>query len=421
MREREQGKEAAAPAEAERSLPAAGAAAAGILRLQSTIGNRATARLIAREEWETAVDVPKNAVLVSFDAIETTYVAWHKLKARSMGAKINDPKVMSAAAAATKTQVGALNYDRWLAQRGGLFLTGVIIGPIEYKDKATEDAEKPKEAPDWSPEGRLKSYEELKARAQKLNAGVVRVEHYVDKLKTPEGAKGYAYQYGQAGFAAMYGVGARTLGFARDKINPVQQASEMGWKLVFNKESGAWEKVYSSTVDKQVQDFKEYGSEMANTAETSYEIASGQLHSLYLATRPSYNSFQSALKTFYGESGTSAWNRASGMMQELEVLGVLHGAVAQMEASAAEYANIVQTLGIMEKAENISKMSKGIEGGMVNSVEVAVDLLAASVVGGTTFGKGAGKVVLDEGIPGKGVIEPLLEVGKAGAKEAAKN
>ena len=217
----------------------------------------------------------------------------------------------------------------------------------------------------------------MKARAQQLNGGIVRVEHYVDKLKTPEGAKGYAYQYGQAGFAAMYGVGARTLGFARDKINPVQQGAEMGWTLVFSKEKGVWEKISSSTVDKQVKDFKEYGSEMANTTTTSYEIASGQLHTLYLATRPSYNTFQSALKTFYGESGTSAWNRASGMMQELEVLGVLHGAVAQMETSAAEYANIVQTLGIMEKAENISKMSKGIEGGMVNSVEVAVDLLAA--------------------------------------------
>jgi hypothetical protein len=419
MHEREQGEPEAAPAVPDRPLAVA-QQPAGILRLQSTIGNRATARLIAREDWETAVDAPKNAVLASFDAIETTYVAWHKQKARSLGVKINDPKAMAAASAATKAQVGQLNYERWLKQRGGLFLTGVIIGPIEYKDKATEDAEKPKEEPHWTPEGRAKSYESLKARAQQLNGGVVRVEHYVDKLKTPEGAKGYAYQYGQAGFAAMYGVGARTLGFARDKINPVQQGAEMGWTLVFSKEKGVWEKVSASTVDKQVKDFKEYGSEMANTTTTSYEIASGQLHTLYLATRPSYNTFQSALKTFYGDSGTSAWNRASGMMEELEVLGVLHGAVAQMETSAAEYANIVQTLGIMEKAENISKMSKGIEGGMVNSVEVAVDLLAASVIGGTTFGKGAGKVVLDQGIPGKGVIEPLLEVGKAGAKEAAK-
>ena len=421
MHERDQEASQAAPAVPDRPLAVA-QQPAGILRLQSTIGNRATARLIAREDWETKVDAPQNAVLASYDAIETTYVSWHKSKARSLGVKINDPKAMAAASAATKTQVGQLNYERWLKQRGGLFLTGVIIGPIEYKDKATEDAEKPKQSADWSPEGRARDYEALKARAQKLNEGVVAVEHHVDKLRTPDGAKGYAYQYGQAGFAAMYGVGARTLGTARDKVNPWQQGAEMGWKLVFNKETGAWEKVYSSTVGKQLKDFEEYSDEMGNTIETSYDIAAGNLHALYLQTRPSYNTFQSALKTFYGESGTSAWNRASGMMQELEVLGVLHGAVATMETSAAEYANIVQVLGIVEKAANIDKMSKSIEGGMVNSVEIAVDMLAGALIGGAVspLGTGLGKLKLDKGIPGKDIIEPLLEVGKAGAKEATK-
>jgi hypothetical protein len=327
---------------------------------------------------------------------------------------------MAAAAAATKTQVGTLNYERWLKQRGGLFLTGMTIHPIEYKDKATEDAEKPKEEPHWTPEGRLRDFEALKARALKLNRGVQAVEGHVHKLKTPEGAKGYAYQYGQAGFAAMYGVGARTLGTARDKLNPVQQASEMGWKLVFNKEQGVWEKVYSSTAGKQWDDLKKYGSEIANTTETSYDIASGHLHDLYLQTRPSYDAFMSAVETFYGETGTSAFNRGTGMMEELEALGVMHGAVAKMETSAAEYANIVQTLGIIEKAGNIDKMSKAIEGGMVNSVEIAVDMLAGALIGGSVspLGVGPGKLRLDKGIPGKGVIEPLLEVGKAGAKEA---
>ena len=175
----------------------------------------------------------------------------------------------------------------------------------------------------------------------------------------------------------MYGVGARSLGFARDKINPVQQASEMGWKLVFNKETGTWDKIWSSTAGKQWDDVKKYGSEMANTTTTSYEIASGQLHSLYLQTRPSYNTFQSALTTFYSDAGTTAFNRGVGMMQELEALGVMTGAVAQMETSAAEYTNIVQTLGILEKAGNIQKLSQGIEGGMVNSVEI---LLTCSLV-----------------------------------------
>jgi hypothetical protein len=57
---------------------------------------------------------------------------------------------------------------------------------------------------------------------------------------------------------------------------------------------------------------------------------------------------------------------------------------------------------------------------MVNSVEIAVDMLAGAVIGGegSALGKGPGKLILDEGLKGKGIIEPLLEVGKAGAKEA---
>jgi len=419
VHEREQGEQEAAPAVPERAL--AGTQFAGILRLQSTIGNRATARLIAREDWETKVDAPKNAYLASFDAIEATYVSLHKQQARALGTKLNDPKVMAAASAATRTQVGQLNYERWLKQRGGLFLTGVIIGPIEYKDKATEDAEKPKESADWSPEGRARDYEALKTRAQQLGKRVAAVEQYVHKLKTPEGAKGYAYQYGQAGFAAMYGVGARSLGFARDKVNPMQQGAEMGWKLVLNKETGTWEKkLYAATIGKQAKDFEAYSDEMGNTIGTSYDIAAGNLHALYLQTRPSYDSFMSAVETFYSKTGTSAFLSGVGMMEELEALGVMHGAMAQMESSAAEYANIVQVLGIAEKAANIDKMSKGIEGGMVNSVEIAVDMLAGALIGGSVspVGTGFGKLKLDGGIPGKGVIEPLLEVGKAGAKEA---
>ena len=70
MHEREHASPEAAPAAPER--PLAAAQPAGILRLQSTIGNRATARLIAREEWEQNVDAPKNAVLASYDQIEAT-------------------------------------------------------------------------------------------------------------------------------------------------------------------------------------------------------------------------------------------------------------------------------------------------------------------------------------------------------------
>ena len=38
------------------------------------------------------------------------------------------------------------------------------------------------------------------------------------------------------------------------------------------------------------------------------------------------------------------------------------GALATMETAAGEYANIVKTLGVIEKAGNIDKMSKSIEG-----------------------------------------------------------
>ena len=78
------------------------------------------------------------------------------------------------------------------------------------------------------------------------------------------------------------------------------------------------------------------------------------------------------------------------MMQELEALGVMTGALATMETSAAEYANIVKTLGVIEKAGNIAKLSAGIEGGMVNSVEIAVDMLAGAMIGGEVSALGQG-------------------------------
>ena len=53
---------------------------------------------------------------------------------------------------------------------------------------------------------------------------------------------------------------------------------------------------------------------------------------------------------------------------------------------------------------------------MVNSVEIAVDMLAGALIGGSVSPAGHlgfGKLRLDKGIPGKEVIEPVLEVGKA--------
>ena len=58
---------------------------------------------------------------------------------------------------------------------------------------------------------------------------------------------------------------------------------------------------------------------MANTTTTSYEIASGQLHSLYLQTRPSYNTLPvRADDLLQRQRVRRAFNRGVGMMQELK-------------------------------------------------------------------------------------------------------
>jgi len=398
--------------------------------LQRQIGNRATTRVLAREEWEGAVSAPKSAVLASYDQIEATYVSFARMKARSLNLKVNDAKVRESAGAATKAQVGALNYDRWLAQRGGLFLTEIIQGPVEYKDKATEDKEKQEAANDWGPEGRLKQFNSLKARALKINGEVVAAEYHCHKLKSPDGIKKHLYEKGGAAFGVMFGLGAKTVGFARDKTNLVQQGSETGAAIVndqVNPKAGEAKKgPVDTAVDKQVKDFTEYGTDMKDTASTSYDLAAGKLHAIYLKTRPPYNSFQGALSTFYSDRGTSAFNRADGMMGELEALGVMVGALDKMETDALEFLLLCAFLGVKGQSAALNKLSASIEKGMVTSVEVAVDVLAGSLLGGGT--SAAGKLkgikikpnVLMDPTPGARVIEPLLEIGKAGAKEATK-
>jgi hypothetical protein len=406
VREREP-EQASAPQETSALEPRAPHA---VLELQRQVGNRAVGRLLAREEWETSVKAPKDALLISFDKIEAVYVSFHKAQARSLGLNINDPKVRAAAGAATRTQIGSLNYDRWLAQRGGLFLTNVTIGPIEYKDKRQEDQEKQDYENTYGATGRANSYKSLNARAQKINQDVVAAEYHAQKLKSPDGAKKYLYQFGGAGFGFMYGIGARGLSFGRDKINPVQQASETAFGYDSKKSA------YDNTIGKQVNDVKEIYSEMSGTASTSIDLASGKLHALYLKTRPPYDEFQAALGEFYGETGTSAFNRSDGMMGEMEALGVMTGALGRMETAGLQYLVLCAALGIKGQSAALNKLSKAIEGGMVNSLEMAVDILAGEVIGGTTMGKN----VLIEAIPGHKVIAPALEVGKAGAKEAVK-
>lgn len=106
MRERQPEQASEPEATSAPKLPAPHA----VLELQRQVGNRAVTRLLAREARET---------FASYDQIQATYVAWQRLKASSLGLKINDPKVMAAASAATRTQVGSLNYDLWLVRRGG--------------------------------------------------------------------------------------------------------------------------------------------------------------------------------------------------------------------------------------------------------------------------------------------------------------
>jgi hypothetical protein len=408
------------PAPAQEASAAKGPAPRGILELRSQIGNRAMRRLLAREEWDTPVDAPKGAVLISFDKIEAVYVSYHKQMASSRGLKVNDPSVRKAAGAATRTQVGSLNYDRWLAQRGGLFLTDVIIGPIEYKSQKQEDQENQDYEETYGATGRANQYKSLKARAQKINQDVVAAEYHAHKLKTPEGIKGFLYEKGGAAFGVMYGIGARSASFARDKMNPVQQASETAFG--YDTKKG----VYDNTVGKQVDDVKKMASELSDTASTSYDLAAGKLHELYLKTRPPYDEFQKALSEFYGDTGTSAFNRAQGMMDEMAALGVMNGAVSRMETSGLQYLVLCAALNIKGQSAALNKLSQAIEAGMVNSVEMAVDILAGEVIGGGTSKPGKLKGIplkpnqLTDPIPGHKVLEPALEVGKAGVKEAAK-
>jgi hypothetical protein len=226
---------------------------------------------------------------------------------------------------------------------------------------------------------------------------VVQVEYVAQKLASPEGIKGYAYQAGAAGQGLMYGVGVETVKFTKDTMNPLQTGAErlMGVKP-------------GPTIEQK-------GIELVETGGTSIDVLTGKLNDYYQQTRPAYKRYQAALKAF-GDA-RDAFNRHTGSeIDRLPHLGAMRTALDDMTNSANEYKTVCTSLGIQEKAMKLDRLGKAIQQGWTSSVELAVDELG----GGLNPGEGAVAKALKEKaveFAKEKALEAAAETAKAGVKK----
>lgn len=341
-----------APASAAPAAPLAAAVPAMLtpataLALQRTIGNANVVRL-AR--------APQGQVLIKTSVTQITYDALLDQTARRLGLPKTDPKVLRENDAATRKQVGDINYFMWLNEREEL-----AEAKAAAEAKAKEDAEAAEKArlaaiEEFGPGSEFRRAAELNKRATAINAAVVEVEYLAHKLRSPEGVKGYAYQGGVAAHGLMWGVGVESIKYAKDKANPIQYAAE---------------KVVGVTPGPTIE---EKGGQLAETAETSIAVLTGKLNDYYQRTRPYYAAYQKAQKAF--SAAQDAFTRHTGdSISRLAHLGAMQTAVDDMASSMSKYRVVVTSLGIPEKAMKLDRLGKAITTGWTSGVELAADQL----------------------------------------------
>jgi hypothetical protein len=358
-------------------------AQAQTLTLQRQVGNRATTRILQRKPK----DLPA--------AIAATYEAWLQHYSKLMKLPPEHAKVDAAAEKATEKQVGSANWKKWKGE-------GVSIGPVEYKSTADEQREKAPTAEQLTPRGvyngAATQMTKMSALATKLNAGVVEAEYFAQKLASPDGIKGFLYQFAVGGYGAIFGVGAAAIHYAKEKVNPVGQATEKALGIK------------SPTIE-------EKGAELTETAVMTYEVASGKLNDYYKQTRLPYNMFQGALKAFH--TSRDAFNRTDYLHigDWVPHMSQARLALGLMAKYAKEYQDVCFKLGIRQKAAQVDKLGKAIEAGMVNAVEFGLDAMAGGLMGS---GDDAAKAAVKKGAGAAkpAVTETAEQAAKRGAQEA---
>ena len=324
----------------------------------SSDGLRASLREMSFEQQQAALSPNQGAgggivqlstngqpLLISFEKVDQTFTAWVKSLAAARGKPENDMGVLKDALTRTKTQVGSLNFSNYMSQGGGMY-----VGPITYREiKAPQPSGGGADA-DADPLDSLYGGLDAQAasmltKANNLNSGVVHAEYFTHKLKSPEGAKGIAYQI-TAGTLGQAATAYRGVDKAKKKVDVAGQAIDKG----VDKALGI--------KDKPKPTFEEEGADLVEDGHTSIKIMTGKLHDLYKQTRPSYNSFQAAYDSFL--AAYSAYNKANELMEISTQVGAMKTALDKMREAARSYLMLVEALGIPREAARVDKLSAAI-------------------------------------------------------------
>ena len=336
-----------------------------ILFLQRAIGNQMVAksiqgRSLKKSDLKSTVQAQgKGQILLSYEQMDGVFNSWVRTYAGSRNLPENNIGVLTDALTKVASQVGPVNFQRYLDGGGGVY-----IGPITY----VEDAPTPEKG---SPTGKGDLmgglYQRMRERATSLNNAATRLsnsmaqaEYFTHKLKSPEGAKGVAYQI-TAGVLGIYAAGKHAKDYAAKQVDPIGQAVDKGVDAAVGKE------------DKPDPTFTEKADELGQTAGTSVELMTGQLHKLYQTTRPSYTAFQTAQVSF-GNARSAFW-RSKDLDPLSEQLGNMMTHLKAMRAASLQYLMTCDIHGIRRKAGALVALDKAIVDALKATVSSSVGKL----------------------------------------------
>ena len=290
--------------------------------------------------------------------------------------------VLSDALTKVANQVGPVNFENYLKEGGGIY-----IGPITYKLDDPAPVEGGSTGQGDFMGGLYQRMRELARSlnnsATKLSSGVAQAEHFTHKLKSPEGAKGVAYQI-TAGALGIYAAAKHSKDYAAKQVDPIGQAIDKGVDAAVGKEA------------KPEPTFTEKADELGQTAGTSVELMTGQLHKLYQKTRPSYSVFQTA-QTAFGNAHSTFWS-VNDMETLSEQLGYMITHLEAMRGAALQYLMTCDIHGIRQKAGALVALDKAIVSALTATVSSSVGKLGGLSPVSELAGKAnekAGKKVAD--------------------------
>ena len=397
-----------------------------ILHLQRAVGNRAVAKYLKGRI--TGVDgvsaivqaKGKGQILLSYQQMQDVYASYINTISASRGypsSKAGMTQVHADALVRMAKQIGSGNFERYMEMGGGKF---TYIPPKKIAEEADQiEAEEAaaKEQKSQDPMGDL--YSAMRKRARSLNASatrlksaVVQAEYFTHMLKSPEGAKGVAYQIA-AGTLGTYAAVKHGADYAKktvedktkDVLDPIGQAIDKGVDKAVGKK------------EEPKPTFEDKAEEFGQTVGTSYELMTGQLHELYQQTRPSYGAFQQAKDAFY--NAHSAYWRVNDLETLSEQLGHMINHLKAMKAAANQYLMACEMLGIRRKAAQYIALDKAVVESIKSSVTSAVDLLGKEMipdlgVADKIADKAAGKLPKAVGDTARETVRVVV---KAGAKQ----